>query len=473
MRVLFATAELAPLVRVGGLAEAAGGLVRALRDQGVEVEIVLPDYRPTEVELAGERRGSLDVPGWTGGARFRRGVHAAVGPITLVSAEGIARAGTYGDPDTGLPYHDNDRRFFHFSAAVAAIARAGGHDVVHLNDWHTSPVAGMWPSSHRPATVLSVHNLAYQGWCDAGWVQTLWPDAHDPFRSASSCVPLAGALALADRIIAVSPTYAREILTPDHGAGLDGLLRRRAADGAVLGIRNGIDVGEWDPRTDVHLVERYGPDTLERKELNTAALRAELRLDPGTGPLLGVVSRLVDQKGIDTVAALVPFLERIDAQLVVLGAGDPGLAAQLYDAVDDHRGRVAFVRGYDLALAHRITAAADLYLMPSRFEPCGLAQMQAMAYGTLPVVADVGGLHDTVTDLDDDPVAGTGTRLVTNDLAGLVDAVHRAVAAWRDPSRRHAAQRAGMAADWSWSEPARLHRDAYAEAIAAARRRHA
>lgn len=468
MRVLFATAELAPLVRVGGLAEAAAGLVHALRGLGVEVEVVLPDYRPAEVELAGERRSTLEVPEWAGGAWVRRGVHPVVGPITLVDAEGIARPGTYGDPDTGVPYHDNDRRFFHFSAAVAALARSGGHDVIHLNDWHTSPVAGMWSSVDRPPTVLSVHNLAYQGWCDSGWVQTLWPDAHAVYRSGSSCVPLAGALALADRIVAVSPTYAREILTPEHGAGLDALLRRRDGDGALVGIRNGIEVAEWDPRTDVHLVERYGADTLERKELDTAALRAELHLDPGSGPLLGVVSRLVDQKGIDTVVGLVPFLERMDAQLAVLGAGDHGLAARLYEAVAGHRGRVAFVRGFDLPLAHRITAGSDLYLMPSRFEPCGLAQMQAMAYGTLPVVADVGGLRDTVVDLDADPDAGTGTRMVTPDVAGLLDAVHRAAAAWRDPDRRRAAQHRGMSADWSWTEPARHYFDTYTAAIAVA-----
>jgi starch synthase len=465
MKVLFASAEFAPIVRVGGLAEAASGLVRGLRAEGIDVELVLPDYRPDDVELDDEHIEELPVPAWVGWAGVRRGVHHEVGPITLVGAPDLARPGIYGDPDTGLPYHDNDRRFFHFSAAIRALIASTRPDVVHLNDWHTSPVVGMFSAQERPPCVLSIHNLAYQGWCDPGWTQVLHGDAHEPFLVGSSCVPLAGAVALADLVLAVSPTYAAEILTPAHGAGLDALLRARAATGAVRGIRNGIDAADWDPSTDAHLVRRYGVATLADKAANTAALREELALAPGRGPLLGMISRLVDQKGVDLVVGMAPYLDRIDAQLVVLGSGDRAIADSLYRAAADRPGRVAFVRGYDLAMSHRITAASDLYLMPSRFEPCGLAQMQAMAYGTIPVVSDVGGLHDTVVDADEDPTAGTGTRMVSNDLPGLVDALHRAVGLWRDPSRRRAAQLAGMSVDWSWAGPARQYIDAYLDAV--------
>lgn len=466
MKVLFASAELAPLVRVGGLAEAASGLVRALRAQGADVELVLPDYRPDDVTLDHETVHVLDVPAWAGWASVRRGVHPDVGAITLVSAPDIARPGAYGDPDTGLPYHDNDRRFFHFSAAIASLVRETSPDVVHLNDWHTSPVAGMFAPDNRPPMVVSIHNLAYQGWCDAGWAQVLHTQWHESFVPGSSCVPLAGSLAIAEQVLAVSPTYAQEILTPAHGAGLDGLLRRRASEGAVSGIRNGIDVADWNPATDQHIGRTYTLARIDDKARNTAALRRELSLDDSRGPLIGMISRLVDQKGVDLVVGLAPYLERMDAQVVVLGSGDAFIADGLYRAMAERPGRVAFVRGYDLALSHRITAGSDLYVMPSRFEPCGLAQMQAMAYGTLPVVSDVGGLHDTVTDADDDPAHGTGVRMSTNDLAGLVDAVHRAVSLWRDPTRRRVAQTAGMSTDWSWSGPAAEYVTAYADAIA-------
>jgi starch synthase len=461
MKILFATAELAPLVRVGGLAEAASGLVRALRAANIDVELVLPDYHPEQTMLSAQTIEKLDVPAWVGGAEARRGIHPDVGPITLITAPDIARDGIYGDPETAIPYFDNDRRFFHFSAAIAAIANASRPDVIHLNDWHTSPVAAMFPVDRRPPIVLSIHNLAYQGWCDPGWLEILEPGARDPYLVNQSCVPLVGALALADRIIAVSPTYAEEILTPEHGAGVDWLLRERAAAGAVVGIRNGIDVADWNPRTDEHLSHHYDTTSLASKKTITDALRRELGLLPSTGPLFSMVTRLVDQKGVDLVIDMAPYLQAIDAQLVVLGSGDLTLAAALTDVTTTHPGCVAFVRGYDLALSHRITAGADLYLMPSRFEPCGLAQMQAMAYGNLPVVSDVGGLHDTVVDADADRAGGTGVRMVTNDLAGLVDAMHRGAALWRDPVRRRTAQSNGMLIDWSWTEPAKLYIEQY------------
>jgi starch synthase len=455
MKVLFATAELAPVVRVGGLAEVASGLVKALRAAGHEVELVLPDYQPEALELTNERIEHLRVPSWVGWANVRRGIHPDVGPLTLIQAPDIARPGTYGDPDSGIPYHDNDRRFFHFSGAVAELIRLTSPDVVHLNDWHTAPVAAMFAAEDRPPMAISIHNLAYQGWCDIGWADVLHTDFQRAYVVNGSCVPLVGALATVDRIVAVSPTYAREILTPALGCGVHELLAQRSEDGALTGIRNGIDTADWSPVQDSALSATYSAKKLAGKEKCRVSLRAELGLDvASTGPTLAMITRLVDQKGVDLVAALAPYLVGMDAQLVVLGSGDAVLAAQLRAAAEALPGRVGFVRAYDAALSHRITAGSDLYLMPSRFEPCGLAQMQAMAYGTLPVVSDVGGLHDTVTDLDDDLDRGTGTRMRTNDLAGLVDAIHRAVRAWRDPARRHTAQHAGMTADWSWALPA-------------------
>jgi starch synthase len=455
MRIVFASAELAPIVRVGGLAEVASGLVKALREAGHEVELVLPDYQPEALALEDEQIEHLRVPSWVGWANVRRGVHLEVGPLTLIQAPDIARPGTYGDPDSGIPYYDNDRRFFHFSAAIAELIRVTSPDVVHLNDWHTAPVAAMFGAAERPPMVVSIHNLAYQGWCDVGWAEVLHSDYQHAYVVNGSCVPLVGALATVDKIVAVSPTYAEEILTPELGCGVHELLAQRAADGALSGIRNGIDVADWSPIHDSALPFSYSVRSMTGKPKCRADLRTELGLDvEATGPTLAMITRLVDQKGVDLVAALGPYLVGFDAQLVVLGSGDATLAAQLRDLAEALPERVAFVRAYDAALSHRITAGADLYLMPSRFEPCGLAQMQAMAYGTLPVVSDVGGLHDTVIDLDSDPENGTGIRMSTNDLAGLVDAVHRGIRAWSDTKQRKAAQRRGMTTDWSWAQPA-------------------
>jgi starch synthase len=257
----------------------------------------------------------------------------------------------------------------------------------------------------------------------------------------------------------VSPTYAREILTPEGGFGLDGLLADRGS--ALVGIRNGIDTGAWDPATDPHLAARYDVGDLSGKETDRAALRAELGLAEVPGSLAVVVTRLADQKGVDLIVPLLPLLDRMPGQVAVLGDGDAHLAQSLSNAAAARPDRVAFVRGYDEALAHRLFAGGDLFLMPSRFEPCGLAQMQAMRYGTLPVVTDVGGLHDTVVDVDADPGRGTGVTAAQPTSIHLLDAWHRAVRAHSNRPRRDAMRRRGMTADWSWREPALTHIEHY------------
>jgi starch synthase len=454
MRVLLATAELTPVAAVGGLAQAATGLVRELRRQGIEVEVALPDY--TADALGDEERIELDVPGWAAPAMARRGLHAGFGgSVTLVSVPGIERPHPYQGPD-GEGWPDNDARFFAFSAAVAALAREARPDLVHLNDWHTA-VATSWLHGSAPV-VLSVHNLAYQGWSGLEWLERLGPE-RAAFARDGACNPLAGAIALADAVVVVSPTFREEVLRPETGAGLDGLLREKG-DG-LLGILNGIDADDWNPAADPHLPAAFAADDLSGKEKARAAVLERLGLPGRPGPLAVSVTRLAEQKGIDLLLPLVPELGELGLRVAVLGSGDATLAAALREAASGHPDSLAYVEAYDETLAHLLFAGGDLLLMPSRFEPSGLAQMQALRYGTLPVVTDVGGLHDTVVDLDEDPENGTGWRAPSADTESFREALVRAVRGWSDPATRGAAQRRGMAADWSWSGPARQYAALY------------
>lgn len=457
MRVLFATAELTPVAAVGGLAQAASGLVRELRRQGVDVEVALPDY--TSDELTGEEWIELEVPGWAAPAVARRGVHPAFGPLTLVSVPGIERPHPYQDAN-GEGWGDNDARFLAFSAAVSALGRTAGHQLVHLNDWHTAAAAS-WAHGEIPV-VLSVHNLAYQGRTGVEWIGRLGPNA-GAFVRDGACNPLAGAIALADAVVVVSPTFREEVLRPETGAGLDGLLREKGD--ALVGILNGIDTDDWNPAADPHLPSPFAVDDLAGKALARAALVDRVGLPGHSGPLAVSVTRLAEQKGIDLLLPLVPELEALDLQVAILGAGDAALADALRDAAERHPASLAYVEAYDESLAHLLFAGGDLLLMPSRFEPCGLGQMQAMRYGTLPVVTDVGGLHDTVTDLDEDPTNGTGWRAAVADTPSFRSALVRAVSGWSDPDVRLGAQQRGMTADWSWSGPASRYVAAYRRVI--------
>ena len=449
-RVLFATAELSPIARVGGLAEAAAGLTTALAHAGVEVEVVLPDYENRI--LGDEEIEDLDVPAWVGTARARRGIDASGRVVTLVDAPTIARPHPYLDPVTGEGWVDNDHRFAAFCAAVAAITEQRRPDVLHLNDWHTGLVLGML--SAPPPTVLTIHTIAYQGVAAPSWLDRLESN-RAVFEWFGGINPLAGAIALADRVIAVSPTYAREIVTPELGVGLHHRLQELGD--RLVGIRNGIDTNVWTPSRDPHLASHYSAADPGPKRACRTALLDELGWSDDGSAIVGMVTRLAAQKGVDLALDASRFLADIRARLVVLGAGDKALADQARQFSDSAPDRIAFVEGYDDAFGHRIFAGADLFLMPSRFEPCGLAQMQAMAYGTVPVTTDVGGLHDTV--IDDDRERGQGTGFVSRsvDTAGIVDALHRAARAVKQPARRRALQRRGMSTDWSWTHPAHEH----------------
>jgi starch synthase len=382
-------------------------------------------------------------------------VHADIGPVTLVDLPGIARPHPYVAAD-GSGWPDNDHRFFAFSAAVAALTELRRPDVLHLNDWHAAATLAF--VAEPPPTVLTIHTLGYQGRTGRGWLD-VFTHRREAYLLEGDCNPMAGAIRSADLVVAVSPRYAWEITTPLGGFGLHQLLEARRD--RLVGILNGIDTEVWNPATDPLLPVPYDASDLGGKAASRAALIERLGLATPKGPVIGVISRLVHQKGIDLVLPAVPFLGGLDAVMVVLGDGDATVAHWLTDTAHAHPARLVFHRGYDEELAHLITAGADLFLMPSRFEPCGLAQMQALAYGTLPIVTDVGGLHDTVADIDARPSSGTGVVMPWASTEAVVDGVHRAARAWANARRRAAMQRRGMAADWSWKLPAATQIDWY------------
>jgi starch synthase len=429
-----------------------------LRRQGVDVQVVVPDYY--ETPLKKQRVQTLEVPEWAGPATARTGIAAGVGEITLVNAFGIVKSHPYLQPD-GSGWPDNDRRFMAFSAALASLTRSVAPDVLHLNDWHTCAALGHL--DELPPTMLTIHTLGYQGRTNPGWLMTL-PRHTEAFEQWGDCNPLLGGIRLADVVVAVSPHYAEEIATPEGGFTLDGPLRERGD--RLVGILNGIDDDEWNPQTDRHLDMTYSSADVSAKVITRGKLLARFGLVDGGGPLLTMVTRLADQKGVDLMLPVTPFFASLGATMIVLGDGDQRLAEDLHGVAAAHPQQVAFVRGYDDSLAHQLFAGADVFAMPSRFEPCGLAQMQSMRYGTLPLVTDVGGLHDTVIDIDKAPTKGTGVVVPQASSVALMDGVHRMVKAYSQPRRRSAMQRRGMAIDWSWRRPAAAHVDWYRRLIA-------
>jgi len=458
MRIVFATAELRPLVSVGGLGEAAAGLVAGLRSAGHEVDVILPDYY--RWDLDDEIVEPVRAPKWAEPVTVRSGTHRDVGSITLVDVNGISRDNPYVGAD-GEGWPDNDRRFAGFSAVVAELIGQRRPDIVQLNDWHTGLVPAFM-AQPRPPIVLTIHNLAHQGWANSGWINEL-PFQADLFERGDAINMLAGAIAAADAVVAVSPTYAEEIREEPQGMGLAGELENKGD--RLQGILNGIDTTAWDPATDSALPENYDHRDRSGKKVCRAALWQQLGWDPSSKePLIAMVTRLVDQKGVDVVFETAQYLEGMRARMMVLGSGDPGLASWGHRLASEMPGRFAFREGFDIDLAHLMFAGSDLFVMPSRFEPCGLAQMQAMRYGTIPVVTSVGGLADTVVDADAHR-SGTGFVSATVDVAGMVDALHRALSAWRNPGRRRGIPGRGMAIDWSWEAPAQRYVDLYNQLI--------
>lgn len=464
MKILFATSEAAPYWKTGGLADVARALPDELVARGHDVRIVHPYYR-----VVRERGDPVTVLGvehlpWpSGGMPVRYLEHRPERGATTVFVDQpyfFDVAAPYGP--TRFDSFAAGRRFALFCRAIVRWARTWGADVVHLNDWPTGlvPVYGRIDGLGAP-TVFAIHNLAYQGNFPPSILGEIGvPDEYfrteDGVEFYGTASFMKAGLALSDRLVTVSPTYAEEIQTPEYGAGMDRLLRHRR--GVLEGILNGIDPRTWNPATDEAIEANYDEMRLHEKERNREALLAEVGLD-GAGPVLAMVSRLVEQKGIDLVVSALPELLQIGARLLVLGDGDLHYEQALARAVADHPRRVAAFFRFDDRLARRIYAGADFFLMPSHYEPCGLGQMIAQRYGTPPIVRQTGGLKDTVED------DWTGFVFRSPEPAALVSAVDRAVRLWNGEGVESMRRRC-MQLDWSWHRSAGRYEALYEAALA-------
>ena len=470
MKVLLAAAEVFPLVKTGGLADVMGALPQALVRAGAGVRLVLPGLPAILQGLEQQQLVcELGAVFGAGRVRVRRGRLACGGvPAYVVDAPYLyQRAGNPYLAPNGAEWSDNLQRFALLGWVAAHLAsgeldEAWRPDVLHAHDWHAAMAcayAAVHPGT-KVATVFTVHNLAFQGLFDAGDYHLLGLPARcmvpDGLEFHGKFSFMKAGLSYADRVTTVSPGYAAEIATEEFGCGLDGVVRARGKD--VSGILNGVDSEVWNPQTDAAIAARYSRQSLAGKARCKAALQQSLGLTVGARtPLFAVVSRLTSQKGLDLVLAALPALLSQGAQLAVLGTGDAALENAFAAASVRHPGQVAVRMAYDEAFAHQMVAGADVMLVPSRFEPCGLTQLYALRYGTVPLVRRVGGLADTVLDAGNAAGVGaeaTGFVFGPATAEALADAITRAVGRFQVPAQWQALVRQGMAQDFSWTSAA-------------------
>jgi starch synthase len=480
MRVAMLAPEVHPYAKTGGLADVLAALPRALSAVGIDVTVCLPGYR-SALDAAPDAEPLLALHAPIGSRMEPAtilGVQGAAVPTVLVRADRLFdRAGLYGD-GAGA-YGDNAERFAFFCRAALEWLRTvrPAPDVLHVHDWHAAlapaflrATAPLYPELAGVRSVLTIHNLAYQGRFPAREWHWLNLDARyfaPAFLEFWGDVSfLKAGIVFVDAVTTVSPRYAREIETPELGEGLDGVLRARRD--RVRGILNGVDYAVWSPAADRHLPVPYGPLTLDGKARCKAALQAEVGLAPrAAAPLLAVVSRLVEQKGVDLLLAALPeCLGTADVQLAVLGTGAKRYESALGRLAADFPGRVAVRIGFDEPLAHRLMAGADVFLMPSRYEPCGLGQLYALRYGTVPVAHAVGGLDDTVAEWEPARGTGTGFKFTPWTAPAFRAAIDRALAVRADAAGWRRLQLNGMTQDFSWAPAAREYARLYAEVLA-------
>lgn len=479
-KILFASSEVHPLMKTGGLADVSASLPIALQEHGQDVRIIMPAYRQCLKQLEQmEKVASIKLDGY----------HLPVDILEtrLPDSEVILwllhspfhydrDGGPYSHPDGG-DWHDNAARFALLSRAAAAIAmnEAGLNwqpDILHCNDWQTGLAPALIAGrENRPQTVFTIHNLTYQGLFPYEAFQaldlpdSLWQMEGLEFYGLMSFMK--GGLIFSDQITTVSPTYAEEICSYEFGYGLEGLLAYRREQGRLSGILNGIDYHIWNPETDPLIAKRFSLSQPRNKAGNKAALQKQFFLPDNSNTLLiGLISRLVSQKGIDlAIAAMGRVLEAgHDVQLVCLGSGEAGFEQDLRVLRAKYPDRVAVTIGYDEALSHQIEAGADVFLMPSRFEPCGLNQMYSLRYGTLPIVRNTGGLADTVVDAsEENRKAGIANGFCFDEASvkALEQALLRAVALFARPRIWRSMMLVAMQHDFSWENSANTYINLY------------
>lgn len=473
MRILFVSAEVAPYAKVGGLADVAGSLPKALQDLGHDVRVVMPAYGlVTENPEFGVKPVEREFFVRVNDSRFERATiqetNATGFPIWLLDTEGIFhRAKTSEEVYT---FQRNDYLFFAQAALEVCQDMSWMPDVVHCHDWHTGFIPVVMRESRgeiwdEVASVFTIHNLAYQGefgfdTLDAIGVRhdLYHPDYTEAYGSVNF---LKSGMAFADQVNTVSPNYVKEIQTPQFGCRLEGLMIHLAENDRLSGILNGIDMEVFNPATDPHVVAAYSADDVSGKTQCRAALIEEAGLNiPAEDPIFAMVTRLSNQKGFDLVLHAADRMIAAGGALVVQGLGDPWAAGQLRTLEQRHPGRVKFFQVFDADLAQRVYSGADAFLMPSAFEPCGLGQMFAMRYGTVPVVKKTGGLADTVFDGKNGFVFGDHTS------DALSSTVERAISAFRKPKIWAKIQHSGMTGDYSWTKSAKAYSELYKKAAA-------
>ena len=481
LRVLFLSPEAAPFAKTGGLADVAGALPEALRRQGVDVRMGMPFYRVA-------REGGFSPRSLVSGLETPLGKTVLKGnvletetkegvPVYLFEREDLFdRPNLYATPEGD--YYDNLERFAYFSRAALLLAERVGFpsDVIHCHDWQTGLVPAYLETIYRDdpffaetATVFTVHNIGYQGLFprDKLALSGLPPEAFqlEGVEYWGQISLLKAGMVYADALTTVSPSYAKEIQAPQFGLGMEGILQKRSAD--LYGILNGADYSVWSPDKDPHIPYPYDPGRLEEKAGNKEALLDELGLEESLKdrPLFGMISRLSAQKGCDLLVEVMEEMIDLWAGVVVLGAGEEKYQTLLEKAARKRPGRAALSIGFDESLAHRIMAGVDMLLIPSLYEPCGLTQMYALRYGTVPVVRATGGLDDTIVPFDPETGRGNGFKFGPYTREALMDAVKEAVGLYKEPAAWKVLTANGMKEDFSWDRSAQSYIDLYESLI--------
>jgi len=463
VNILYLSSEAVPFAKTGGLGDVAGVLPRLLA-QSANVSLMLPDYMTESIKGSGAvvvDRFSLAVGAQDFEAVIKKAVVAPGFSVYFIANERLfGREGLYGD--AAGDYADNFIRFLFFQKAVTEhISRERlSFDIIHCNDWQTALVplfVKMQPqpeSQRRAKTVFSIHNLGYQGifppasFAESGLPGQLFSPEYLEFYGNLNCMK--AGIIFSDRLVTVSPTYAREIVGAEKGFGLDGLLTKFSSK--LSGILNGVDYSLWDPRNDPFIETRYSSTSLAGKKKNKQALYGELGIAAAVdAPLLVMISRISAQKGVDLLLELLPVLLQEDVHFIFLGVGDRAWTGELDDEARRFPQRMTFLNCFDEKMAHRLEAAADILFMPSAYEPCGLNQIYSLRYGTVPVVRATGGLEDSVQEFDPLTLQGTGFKFSGGDAAGTMAVIRRALRMFADRDLWRKLQENGMGMDFSWN----------------------
>lgn len=476
MQIVFAASECVPFAKTGGLADVVGALPAELTQLGHRVTVYLPLYRGVLEKLNKPKTvlASLTIP-FSFYNRFVRivdgGLLEGVQFYFVDCPELFDREGLYGTPAGDYP--DNAERFGLFARAVLeASKQLGVPDVFHAHDWQAAMLPVYLrttyyfdPVLRKIPCVLTIHNAGYQGWFPPKTTEQLllpWDVfTMDKLEHFDTFNFLKGGIVYSDAITTVSPTYAREIQTAEFGFSLESIFQRRAAD--LHGILNGVDTSAWNPATDALIAAHYSARRLEGKRICRRDLLHAYALDsvPETTPVVGIVSRLATQKGFDLIAAMIDDLVQEEMVLLVLGSGEPHYEKFFAETAEKYPEKIAVHIGYDNVLAHKIEAGADMFLMPSRYEPCGLNQIYSLLYGTPPIVRATGGLEDTVQEWNAETRSGTGFKFEGLDPQDLLATLRRAFVAFQDTASWQQLQRNGMAQDFRWKKPAKEYVSVY------------